>query len=219
MSPGPAGGKGGKGLCFLCSLFRADPCAPLAQVELDRMSAPCPVSGWGGLQGMLLSVGTAAEATHLSCPGPLSLWLHPPPPSLPDESSQALLILQLMQLGKCPGQCPQQYLEHHFQLHCLPGADWAAGGHREMLSLAWGCGTSPARSRQSPAGLFELWGTGTRQKSTQGPISPTPLLLDWGPRCFPCSPTQPWPWELCPTESCPTAKGPQRQVLQWDTPS
>lgn len=106
MSPGPAGGKGGKGLCFLCSLFRADPCAPLAQVELDRMSAPCPVSGWGGLQGMLLSVGTAAEATHLSCPGPLSLWLHPPPPSLPDESSQALLILQLMQLGKCPGQCP-----------------------------------------------------------------------------------------------------------------
>lgn len=38
-----------------------------------------------------------------------------------------------------------------------------------MLSLAWGCGTSPARSRQSPGGLFGLWGTGTRQKSTRLP--------------------------------------------------
>lgn len=102
------------------------------------MSLSAPASGWCGLLGDAALCGD-------SCRGHTFVLSRTPVPlatssssssSLPGETSQASLVLQLMQLEKSPGQRLQRYLENCFQFHCLLGANRAAGGLRETLSLS-----------------------------------------------------------------------------------
>lgn len=225
----------GKG-CASSALYFGLTCAtPSSQVEPGRMPAPSPAS-WQGCQrvpGMLLTLGTAVEATHCPLQDPLIVW---PNPALafPVSHMRRRQQPQLSQAPACPlinviskvsrpDACSSTWsITSRFAAQSRQPRGGGGGGRglRGMLSLSWGlwdrlgtrglCGqgphpASPAQEQADPQ--LDVWAVGCRHKAERhwAPSSECP-----GTRlCHPTAPGAGVPDAVPPVTRGPGSAAPQ----------